>query len=67
MTDRSTDRRLTDAETAKEEERLNPGKTVGSQPQPPPSRRRNGAALPGSQNADLEGPKPGRGPRGMGT
>jgi len=37
------------------------------QPQPPRSRRRNKAALGGSQNADLEGPKPKRGPRGMST
>jgi hypothetical protein len=38
-----------------------------AQPQPPRTRRRNKAALPGSQNADLEGPKPKRGPRGMST
>ncbi|WP_422000526.1 hypothetical protein [Reyranella sp.] len=52
-----------------EKERLQPGTEPQRvpQPQPPRSRHRNAAALPGSQNADLKGPKPKRGPRGMGT
>jgi len=58
-----------DPSLAREEERLEPGSEPQrmTQPQPPSSRRRNKAALPGSQNSDLEGPKPKRGPRGMGT
>jgi hypothetical protein len=41
----------------KEEERLNPGSDPNrvAQPQPPRGRQRNEAALPGSQNSDLEG------------
>lgn len=66
MTDKS-DRRPPGTEKRKEEERLQPGKTARSVPQRRPSGRRNDAALPGSQNADLKGPKPGRGPRGMST
>ena len=54
-------------EEAREKERLEPGSTPAVQPQPAPSRRPNGAALPGSQNEDLKGPKPDRGPRGAGT
>jgi hypothetical protein len=52
-----------------EEERLNPGSDQHRVPQPTPPRksRPNKAALPGSQNADLRGPKPKRGPRGMST
>ena len=58
-----------DHEKGLEEERLHPGSEPHrvAQPQPPRTRRRNKAALPGSQNADLEGPKPKRGPRGMST
>ena len=54
---------------ATEEERLKPGSdpSRATQPQPPAARRPNRAALPGSQNADLKGPKPKRGPRGMST
>ena len=55
---------------ATEIERLNPGSTRQRQPQPQPPRRvgqRNKAALPGSQNSDLQGPKPKRGPRGAST
>lgn len=53
----------------KEEERLNPGSEPHRvpQPQPPRRRRRNKAALGGSQNEDLKGPKPERGPRGGST
>lgn len=53
----------------KEEERLNPGSERNRVPQPQPARRRqrNKAALGGSQNEDLKGPKPGRGPRGGST
>lgn len=54
-------------EQAREKERLEPGSAPTTQPQPAPSGRPNGAALPGSQNEDLKGPKPGRGPRGAGT
>jgi hypothetical protein len=56
-------------EQAQEEERLHPGSEPQRvpQPQPPRTRRRHKAALAGSQNADLEGPKPKRGPRGMST
>ena len=58
-----------DHERAREEERLHPGSEPlrQPQPQPPRTRRRHKAALAGSQNADLEGPKPKRGPRGMST
>lgn len=58
-----------DHEQAREKERLEPGSEPQRlpQPQPPRTRRRHKAALPGSQNADLEGPKPKRGPRGMST
>jgi hypothetical protein len=54
---------------ATEEERLNPGSEPSRVPQPQPPRKRqpNDAALPGSQNADLKGPKPKRGPKGMST
>jgi len=54
---------------ANEEERLNPGSepSRATQPQPPSKRQPSGAALPGSQNADLKGPKPKRGPKGMST
>jgi hypothetical protein len=56
-------------EQALEQERLNPGSEPQRlpQPQPPRTRRRHKAALSGSQNADLEGPKRKRGPRGMST
>jgi hypothetical protein len=52
-----------------EEEQLNPGSDSHRVPRPQPPRKRtpNKAALPGSQNSDLRGPKPKRGPRGMGT
>lgn len=58
-----------DQEQAREKERLEPGSEPQRLPQPQSSRtrRRHKAALPGSQNADLEGPKPRRGPRGMST
>ena len=55
---------------ASEIERLNPGSNRERLPQPQPPRpvgQRNKAALPGSQNADLQGPKPKRGPRGAST
>lgn len=54
---------------ATEEERLHPGSEPHRVPQPQPPRRRqpNKAALPGSQNADLKGPKPRKGPRAMST
>ena len=57
------------SEDSKEEERLNPGSEPNRvpQPQPPRRRQRNKAALGGSQNEDLKGPKPGRGPRGGST
>ena len=50
-------------------ERLNPGRRARlPQLQPPrPVGQRNKAALPGSQNSDLQGPEPKRGPRGGGT
>ena len=52
-----------------EEERLHPGSDPhrGARPRPPRKREPNKAALPGSQNSDLRGPKPKRGPRGMST
>ena len=58
-----------DPERAREKERLEPGSEPQrvAQPQPPRTHRRHKAALPGSQNADLEGPKAKRGPRGMST
>jgi hypothetical protein len=62
--------RAPDTTDATEKERLNPGSEPSREAQPRPSRvvgRRNKAALPGSQNEDLKGPKPGRGPRGAGT
>ena len=37
----------------KEKERLEPGTAPQTKPLPPRSRKRNAAALPGSQNADL--------------
>jgi hypothetical protein len=55
---------------ASEIERLNPGSNRERLPQPQPPRplgQRNKAALPGSQNSDLQGPKPKRGPRGAST
>ena len=55
---------------ASEIERLNPGSNRERLPQPQPPRpvgKRNKAALPGSQNSDLQGPKPKRGPRGAST
>jgi hypothetical protein len=58
------------ARDSTEEERLNPGSTPQRTPQPQlgrASRKRNKAALPGSQNEDLKGPKPRRGPRGAST
>jgi hypothetical protein len=64
------DRKARDsAVDANEEERLHPGSDSHrvARPQPPRKRRPNKAALPGSQNADLRGPKPRRGPRGMST
>ena len=51
----------------REKERLEPGSRPDVWPPPAASRKPNGAALPGSQNEDLKGPKPGRGPRGAGT
>jgi hypothetical protein len=57
-------------EEARESERLNPGRNRDRLPQPQPPRpigKRNKAALPGSQNSDLKGPKPKRGPRGAST
>lgn len=64
-----TPKRPIDREQALKEERLHPGSEPlrAPQPQPPRTRRRHKAALAGSQNADLEGPKPKRGPRGMST
>jgi hypothetical protein len=54
---------------ATEEERLHPGSERHRvpQPQPPRSKQPHKAALPGSQNADLKGPRPKRGPRAMST
>jgi hypothetical protein len=54
---------------ANEEERLHPGSEPHRVPRPQPPRKKqpHKAALPGSQNADLKGPKPRRGPRGMST
>lgn len=56
-------RRLKSSEEMKEEERLNPGSEPSrvAQPQPPKKRRRNEAALPGSQNSDLKGLRSRRG------
>jgi hypothetical protein len=57
-------------EEARETERLEPGSSRDRLPQPQPPRalgKRNKAALPGSQNSDLQGPKPKRGPRGAST
>ena len=55
--------------TAHEDERLNPGSSKIDTPQPvtpvSPSPEKNDAALPGSPNSDLRGPKRHRGPRGM--
>ncbi len=53
-----------------EYERLNPGASVDppqAAPDPKAKPEKNGAALPGSQNADLEGAKRDRSPRGMTT
>jgi hypothetical protein len=58
-----------------ERERLNPGTTPPrTSPATPPDekavagkRRRHGAALPGSPNADLRGTRRRRGPRGAST
>jgi hypothetical protein len=63
---KARDAAITDAN---EEERLHPGSDPHRVPRPQPRRKRtpNKAALPGSQNADLRGPKPKRGPRGMST
>jgi hypothetical protein len=65
-TSQTRDKTISDA---KEEERLNPGSDAHRVPRPQPPRKGglNKAALPGSQNADLRGPKPKRGPRGMST
>ena len=58
----------------REYERLNPG--AGGPPSqqeergkknPATTRDDGGAAIPGSQNEDLKGPKPGRGPKGAST
>jgi hypothetical protein len=65
-----TPRKPTLPNEASEIERLNPGSNRERLPQPQPPRpvgQRNKAALPGSQNADLQGPKPKRGPRGAST
>lgn len=54
----------------REYERLNPGASADPvQPEPSAGsdRKKNDAALPGSQNADLRGAKRDRGPRGMTT
>lgn len=51
----------------KEKERLEPGTAPQTKPLPPRSRKRNAAALPGSQNADLRGAKRDRKPKGAGT
>ena len=64
-----TSKRPASRRPATEKERLQPGSEPQRvvQPPPPRQRRHNDAALPGSQNADLKGPKPKRGPRGMST
>jgi hypothetical protein len=57
-----------------EYERLNPGgappgqkEERGGKKNPKTTRDDGGASIPGSQNADLKGPKPGRGPKGAST
>ncbi|HKV14127.1 MAG TPA: hypothetical protein VJQ81_03730 [Reyranella sp.] len=57
-----------------EHERLNPGggppgqqEERGPEKNPKTTRDDGGAGIPGSQNADLKGPKPGRGPKGAST
>ena len=53
-----------------EYERLNPGASADppqTQPAGKNTGKRNGAALPGSQNSDLKGAKRDRNPRGMTT
>ncbi|SKA12294.1 hypothetical protein SAMN02745126_03677 [Enhydrobacter aerosaccus] len=58
----------------KEYERLNPGGGPPGQQEerktkkaPKTTRDDGGASIPGSQNADVKGPKPERGPRGATT
>jgi hypothetical protein len=58
----------------REYERLNPGgpppgqkEERGGKKNPKTTRDDGGASIPGSQNADLKGPKPGRGPKGAST
>lgn len=59
----------TNTGTDHEKERLEPGATDSSTPKPEPAAKpaKNDAALPGSPNSDLKGPKPDRGPRGAST
>ena len=55
-------------DTDHEQERLYPGTDTGTaKPEPKGKPTENDAALPGSPNSDLRGPKPDRGPRGMST
>ena len=57
----------------KEYERLNPGggppgqQQERAKPNPKVTRDDGGAGIPGSQNEDLKGPKPDRGPKGAST
>ena len=66
----ATDKSTSDLPPEKEYERLNPGGGPPGQqeergkPNPKVTRDDGGAGIPGSQNEDLKGPKPGRGPKG---
>jgi hypothetical protein len=69
----AADKSTTDLPPEKEYERLNPGggppgqQEERAKPNPKVTRDDGGAGIPGSQNEDLKGPKPGRGPKGAST
>jgi hypothetical protein len=61
-------RKAVDPSAAKEAERPQPGSTRAGLPHAPRrAGKRNKAALPRSQNLDLQGREPKRGPRGVRT
>ena len=67
------DKNAPDIAPEKEYERLNPGggppgqQQERAKPNPKTTRDDGGAAIAGSPNEDLKGPKPGRGPKGAST